>query len=71
MRILCATDLLPDSDAAIERAAWLAGQLKAQLTLLHVVMSEAPRTVSEETRGIALERLRFRARLPSCGRRHP
>ena len=38
MRILCATDLLTKSDAAIERAGMLADQLDAGLTLLHVVV---------------------------------
>lgn len=36
-RILCATDLLPRSDAALERAAILADSLDASLHVLHVV----------------------------------
>ncbi|HYP80618.1 MAG TPA: universal stress protein [Steroidobacteraceae bacterium] len=38
MRILCATDLLPGSDAAIDRAGMLSDQLAADLTLLHVAV---------------------------------
>ena len=38
MRILCATDLQPKSDAAIGRAGMLADQLGAGLTLLHVAV---------------------------------
>jgi universal stress protein E len=37
MRILCATDLLPKSEAAIVRAGVLAERLGADLSLLHVV----------------------------------
>lgn len=37
MNILCATDLLPKSDPAIERAHRLRSRLGARLTLLHVV----------------------------------
>lgn len=49
MRILCATDLLPRNEAAIERAALLANQLAAELALLHVMSAgEAPQ-VSQET----------------------
>jgi universal stress protein E len=39
MRILCATDLLPESDAAIERAAMIARQLRSQLSIVHIVGS--------------------------------
>ena len=37
MNILCATDLLPKSEPAVERAGKLADALSAELTLLHVV----------------------------------
>lgn len=37
MRILCATDLLPKSQAAVLRAGVLAQRLEADLSLLHVV----------------------------------
>jgi len=39
MRILCATDLLPKSDAAVDRAAMIARGLDADLSLVHVVAS--------------------------------
>jgi hypothetical protein len=38
MRILCATDLLFKTDAAIGRAGILSDQLGADLTFLHVVV---------------------------------
>ena len=37
MKILCATDLLPKSDSAIDRAGMLSDRLGADLSLLHVV----------------------------------
>ena len=37
MKILCATDLLPTSESAIDRAGMLADQLGADLSILHVV----------------------------------
>src|SRR5579872_1291765 len=37
MKLLCATDLLSESDSAIELAGMLADQLEADLLLLHVV----------------------------------
>ena len=40
MKILCATDLLPESDAAAERAVIIARQLRAQCYLVHIVGSE-------------------------------
>jgi universal stress protein E len=39
MKILCATDLLPESDAAVERAVIIARQLRAQCYLVHIVGS--------------------------------
>lgn len=39
MRILCATDLLPKSEAAVERAAMIARRLRAHLYIVHVVGS--------------------------------
>ncbi len=38
MKILCATDLLPKTDPAIERAHQLRAELGARLTLMHVVI---------------------------------
>jgi universal stress protein E len=60
MNILCATDFLPKSEAAIERAAFLADLLEAELTVVHAV---APATADGNT---LEERLRSaRARLAS------
>jgi len=39
MRILCATDLLPKSEAALERAAMIARRLRAHLCIVHIVAS--------------------------------
>lgn len=41
MKILSATDLLPKSEAAIERAGFLADSLEAELTLVHAVPPDA------------------------------
>ena len=48
MRILCATDLLAKSEAAIARAASISDELGADLTLLHGVV--APSTWVLEAR---------------------
>jgi universal stress protein E len=64
MRIVSATDLLPKSEAAIDRASLLADQLGADLTLLHVVAPSESERVTEQTRQIARERLKSRAQLP-------
>jgi hypothetical protein len=37
MKLLCATDLLAKSDAAVDRAYQLRDALNSRLTLLHVV----------------------------------
>lgn len=56
MRILCATDLLPKSEAAVERAWLLSNQLEAGLELLHVVSPGESQQALEETLQRALER---------------
>jgi nucleotide-binding universal stress UspA family protein len=61
-RILCATDLSPRSQHAVTRAALLANQLGAQLTLLHVIdvaqgMHRAASARDEVTQQFALTRL--------------
>jgi nucleotide-binding universal stress UspA family protein len=61
MRILCATDLLPKSEAAIERAGLLSNQLGADLTLLHVVSPGESQQALEQTLQSALERTKSRA----------
>ena len=48
MRILCATDLLPKSEAAIARAGLLSARLRADLTLLHIVSGEQSPAVQEK-----------------------
>lgn len=63
-KLLCATDLLPKSEAAIERAALLAEELGARLALLHVVSPFAPQKVLEQTLQNAIERMRARVRSP-------
>jgi nucleotide-binding universal stress UspA family protein len=54
MKILCATDLQPQSANALSRAAWLARKLKGELAVLHVVSPDEPR-------GLALEQRVWRA----------
>jgi universal stress protein E len=49
MKILCATDLLPKTESAIERAAMLAEQMGATLSLLHAVpMGESNELLQED-----------------------
>ena len=62
MRILSATDLMPKSEAAVERAGQLAQQLGAELTLLHVVSPEESRQDLEHTLQAALARTASRAK---------
>jgi universal stress protein E len=64
MKILCATDLLPKSDAAIERAGLLGDQLGADVTLLHVVAAADSERVLELTLQVAQEQMRSRGRAP-------
>jgi universal stress protein E len=64
MKILCATDLLPKSDAAIERAGLLGDQLGADVTLLHVVAAADSERVLEHTLQVAQEQMRSRGRPP-------
>lgn len=63
-RLLCATDLLPKSENAVERSGILAQQLGAELSLLHVVSPSASDRVLEESLQIAIDSLRARARPP-------
>jgi universal stress protein E len=62
MNILCATDLLPKSEAAIERAGLLTTQLGAELQLLHVVAPEKSQQDLEHTLLDAVARTRSRAK---------
>jgi nucleotide-binding universal stress UspA family protein len=64
MRIVCATDLLPKSEAAIERAGMLADQFGADLTLLHVVVPGESESALEQTLQIAHGHMKSRAQPP-------
>ena len=61
MKILCATDLLPKSDLALERAAMLAESREAQLVLIHVLPEAEPRHLQGQERQRAERQLRLRA----------
>ena len=63
-RLLCATDLLPKSERAIDRAGRLAEELSAELSLLHVVSPTASERVLEESLQIAMSRMKSRVRPP-------
>lgn len=64
MRILCATDLLPKSEAAIERAGMLADELGADVTLLHVVVPTDSERVLEQTLQMNLAHTKARVQPP-------
>jgi len=64
MRIICATDLLPKSEAAMQRAGLLSDELGAEVTLLHVVEPAPSEQEREQTLRTALAHVRARARLP-------
>lgn len=63
-RLLCATDLLPKSEFAIDRAGLLAEELGADLSLLHVVSPVASERVLEQSLQIAIAPMKSRARPP-------
>jgi nucleotide-binding universal stress UspA family protein len=69
MRILCATDLLPKSEAAIARAGLMSDRLAADLTLLHVVSDDQSPTVQEKDLQDAFARAKARAE-PLVSRTH-
>jgi nucleotide-binding universal stress UspA family protein len=62
MRLLCATDLLPKSEMAIERAAMLANRPGACVTLVHVVVPSKSGLALEAKLQSAISLLRTRAR---------
>jgi nucleotide-binding universal stress UspA family protein len=64
MKILCATDLLPKSDSALERAGMLAESLEAQLVLMHVLPEAEPHHPLEEERQRVGRELRLRTTPP-------
>lgn len=63
-KLLCATDLLPKTEAAIDRAGLLAQRLGAQLSLLHVVSPVSSERNLEQTLQLAIAGLDARARAP-------
>lgn len=64
MRILGATDLLPKSDAALERAGRMADRLMVDLSLLHVVVpAESERTLEQDLQQ-AIAQMKGRSRPP-------
>lgn len=63
-KLLCATDLLPKSEAAIDRAGLLAQRLGAQLSLLHVVSPVSSERNLEQSLQMAIAGLDARARAP-------
>jgi universal stress protein E len=63
-RLLCATDLLPKSESAIDRAGILAHEMDADLSLLHVVSPTASERILEQSLQIAIARMKSRARPP-------
>lgn len=64
-KLLCATDLLPKTEAAIDRSGLLAQQLDAQLSLLHVVSPVTAERNLEQTLHDAITTLNSRARAPA------
>jgi universal stress protein E len=64
MRIVCGTDLLPKSDAAIDRAGSLADLLAADLSLIHVVPTDHSAEGLEERVQMALTQVTARMRPP-------
>ena len=64
MRLLVATDLLPKSEFAIDRAGLLADELEADLSLLHVVSPVSSERVLEQSLQIAIGRMKSRVRSP-------
>jgi nucleotide-binding universal stress UspA family protein len=60
-QVLCATDLLPKSEAAIERASLLASQFDSDLTLLHVVVPGESEVTLEEALRVAIAQMKSRA----------
>jgi len=61
-RLLCATDLLPKSEAAMDRAGLLAEQLQSPLSLLHVVSPTTAERNIEQALQLAITGLKSRAR---------
>ena len=62
--ILCATDLLPRSDAAVDRAGLLADALNTRLSLLHVVPTISPESALMEELRVGGLQLKDRSQPP-------
>lgn len=60
MHILIAHDLTPEADLALQRAAQLARQHDARLTLLHVPERDASRTLEQRLDGLGLANTELR-----------
>lgn len=64
MKMVCATDMTPRGDAAIERAGMLADQLGASLSLLHVVVPHESGEALEQALRTANARMQARVLPP-------
>lgn len=64
IRIVCATDLLAKSEAALDRAGVIAGELNASLSMLHVVMPANSVHVLEQELRSSIEQMKVRSRPP-------
>jgi universal stress protein E len=64
MRLLCATDLSPKCEFAIDRAGRLAEDLRMDLSLLHVVSAVESERALEESLNAAIDYMKARARPP-------
>lgn len=72
MQIVCATDLVPGNEAPVERAALIADQLDADLSLLHVVVPGESPLALEQALQAARSRMQARVNPPPWrGRRAP
>lgn len=63
-KLLCATDLLPKSEPALDRAGLLAQHLNAELSLLHVVSPATSERNLEQALQLANAKLKARAEPP-------
>ena len=63
-RLLAATDVLPKSEFAIDRAGLLADELGVELSLLHVVSPVSSDRVLEQSLEMAIARMKSRVRRP-------
>jgi universal stress protein E len=64
IKMLCATDLLPKSEAALDRAAQLADEVEASLSILHVVEPNKSEHEIEWALHSAMVKMKARSRRP-------